>query len=292
MPKSEELLVQSLVKLFAELRKAQGLTFDALAELADVHRTTIGLFERGERTPTVQVAAQIAQALGLPLSSAVRQAEEQFAKVENTSVAERERVAKDIHFLHDEQLFALIGLRNVALQKAINNCYRTLDGIDTQLISQRVRPIAQLVELANLSSMIGNLVGSGLAEASDGLYQRNRLHHYPDLVPQQASAVALEIKVALETNSPKGHLVKPGFYLTFRYVLGNRQGGYERGKQARGDTVWIWEVKVGELSTNDFSVSNTAGDSGKTAVIKLSALQNMTTVYYVPHLLPYAKARS
>lgn len=94
--------------------------------------------------------------------------------------------------------------------------------------------------------------------------------------------------MALETNRPKGHLPKPGHYITFRYVLGNRLGVYSRGKENRGDTVWIWEVKVGTIKEKDFDLSNTEGDSGKTAVIKSAVFNAMKLVYFDDRFCPYA----
>ena len=98
------------------------------------------------------------------------------------------------------------------------------------------------------------------------VFARNRPHAYPDLVPNQSDVSGLEIKVALETNRPKGHLPKRGHYLTFRYVLGDENGNYEIGK--RKNVIWVWEAKYGYLRDADFSISNTEGDSGKTAVVK------------------------
>ena len=111
-------------------------------------------------------------------------------------------------------------------------------------------------------------------------------------MPTGESAVNLELKVALETNKPKGHLPKAGTYITFRYVLGTKSGEYTKGKDKRGDTVWIWEVKVGKLSVDDFSCSNTEGDSGKTAVIKTAVHNQMSLVYYDASLLPYRRGES
>ena len=88
------------------------------------------------------------------------------------------------------------------------------------------------------------------------------------------------IKVALENNKPKGHLVKPGPHLTLRYVLTNEDGVYIRGKEFRGTVPWIWEIKIGELSESHFNFSNTAGDSGKTAVINAAGMNALTTVFF------------
>ena len=73
----------------------------------------------------------------------------------------------------------------------------------------------------------------------------------------------IEIKVALESNKPKGHLIKPGAHLTLRYVLVDDGGIYVRGKKTRGKVPWIWEVRVGTLTDAHFNFSNTEGDSGQ-----------------------------
>src|SRR5262249_20200944 len=58
----------------------------------------------------------------------------------------------------------LTGLDGGWLATGIDNAYFTLDVIDRELALKQVPPMAQLVELANLSSMLGNLLGAGLAE--------------------------------------------------------------------------------------------------------------------------------
>ena len=100
----------------------------------------------------------------------------------------------------------------------------------------------------------------------------------------------MEIKIALEANLPKGHLPKPGAHLICRYVLADREGAYRRN--LRGNVVWFWEARLGELSKKDFNISNTPGDSGKTAVIKAAALDRLTCLYYDDRFLPYAKPRA
>ena len=56
-------------------RKAKGLSQEALAERADIHHTHVGLIERGERTPGLDVAQRVARALGFPLSALIAEAE-------------------------------------------------------------------------------------------------------------------------------------------------------------------------------------------------------------------------
>lgn len=284
-------ITSAFIELVKSIREQRGLTIEQLAELTGVHRTTIGLLERGERTPTLQVATQIASALQMPLSELIQEAElVESGKSDVQQLAEfhQKRKPSRANLRNEDKLLETIGVDGSTLLGAIDSCYQTLDTIDEQLIGKGALPIAHLVELANLSSMVGNMVGGGIADCSNGLYARNKPHTYPDLLPQASPAVNLELKMALETNKPKGHLPKAGTYITFRYVLGDKQGNYVRGKENRGDTVWIWEVKVGAITEEDFSCSNTEGDSGKTAVIKTAVHNEMHLVYYMPEHLPYA----
>lgn len=291
----EREIAQAFIGLVKSLRESKQLTKEHFADLAGVHRTTIGLLEKGERLPTLQLANQLADALHIPLSELIQEAEsivKGLSTAEELAIIHNNRTPKQDFIRNPEQLLALTGLEPHMLLGAIDSCYKTLDSIDEQLAGKGSVPLAHLVELANLSSMVGNMIGGGIAECSEGRYVRNKPHAYPDLLPQSEPAVNLELKMALETNKPKGHLPKAGTYITFRYILGDKYGNYTRGKENRGSTVWIWEVKVGNIVEDDFSCSNTAGDSGKTAVIKSDVFNNMTLVYYNNEHLPYAKKKT
>lgn len=61
-------------------RQRIGLSQETLAERASIHRTYVGMLERGERTPTIDVAAQLAGALGLPLDALVAEAQGEYAR--------------------------------------------------------------------------------------------------------------------------------------------------------------------------------------------------------------------
>ena len=101
----------------------------------------------------------------------------------------------------------------------------------------------------------------------------------------------IEIKTALVKNSPKGHQPKPGFYLTYRYCLTDEDGHRIPGEENKWDTVTIWEVKFGYLQSEDFSCSNTAGDSGKTAVIRTKSFNNMKLLYLDTDIIPYRHSK-
>ncbi|ACU77360.1 transcriptional regulator, XRE family [Catenulispora acidiphila DSM 44928] len=291
---------RAVARAVAELRRAEGLTLDDLADRAGLHRTSIGLIERGERLLSLTSAAMIASAFGMRLSDLIAYAEREETLTNPTgdrqtpsgAVVIHQRTPKRMvslsHASNDAVFRKLTGMGVDAVLSAVESTYETMDLIDDELIAKDSPPMSRLVELANLSSMIGNLLGAGLASASAGAYMRNRPHAFPDLVPLRDGLPDLELKTALEANRPKGHLPKAGTYITFRYVLADRDGRYRRGKESRGDTAWIWEVRAGSLGEEDFAVSSTAGDSGKTAQIRNDSLLGMMRIYYVPELLPYA----
>lgn len=283
-------LVDAVVSVLAKLRQEAGWSLDELADRTGLHRTSLGLIERRERGVSLGTAEKLADAFNLRLSALVTMAEASEVGVSSSETVLTPRRLPESVSLNEQKLLDMTGLEAVAIRSAVEHVYETLDLIDAELIARSSEPISALVELANLSSMIGNLVGAGLAEASAGLFRRNRPHAFPDLVPQRADLPELEIKTALETNSPKGHLPKEGVYLTFRYVLGGPGGEYSRGRDQRGKTAWIWEVRLGRLTIDDFSISNTQGDSGKTAVITGPAFKRMSPVFFDPRFFPYARA--
>jgi len=287
MQRTEDIL-RELVSIIRQEREMRGLNYEDFAASAGLHRTTLGLYDRGERGPSVEAALNMAAALDIPLSDLLRKAESQAG---GNVVCERFLSRREVpigNFRNAGRLRDIIGLSIESVRSAILDCYQTLDTIDEQLAAHGAEPISKLVELANLSSMVGNLLGAGLAAASNGLYLRNRSHAYPDLLPQDGKHDDLEIKVALEKNKPKGHLPKAGNYITFRYVLCNDDGVYTKGKDNRGTRVFVWEVKIGTITEADFDISNTAGDSGKTAVIKTGIFNEMPLVYFDTDLLPYS----
>ncbi len=286
-------IMTSLIEVIAEYRQAQGLTYEQLADMAGIHRTTIGLLERNERSPTLQIALQLTSALGVELSEVLSRAEAVAGgKTPKGLQPVKERSVNRRHFHHEKTLTELTALNHACIRNAIQGCYQTLDTIDFQLAAHNTAPLAKLVELANISSMIGNLLGGQIATCSNGIYARNRPHAYPALLPIPPHHLNIEIKIALDTNRPKGHLPKPGTYMTFRYVLGEKSGKYARGKEGRGDTAFLWEGRIGVLAADDFDLSSSEGDSGKTAVIKTSSFEAMHVFYFVPEFLPYAPGRS
>lgn len=54
-----------LGKNVARLRRERGLSQEAFADHAQIHRTYISDIERGARNPTIEVVAKIAKALGV-----------------------------------------------------------------------------------------------------------------------------------------------------------------------------------------------------------------------------------
>lgn len=61
------------------LRRARALTLDALADRAGISRAALSKIERGERTPSLSNALQIAEGLAVPLAELVGQSIEPVA---------------------------------------------------------------------------------------------------------------------------------------------------------------------------------------------------------------------
>ena len=273
----------------ARLRGERGWSLEDLADEAGRHRTYLGLIERGERHLSVASAFRLAQGLGLSLSDLIRLAE---AHVSGTEVPVRfpPRTSPPDATRGGEAVQQVAGLDEDWIPSAIEATHATLDRIDEQLVNTGSRPLAEVVELANLSAIVGDLLRSALRANSRGAYRSNAPHTFPDLLSQSGASSDLEIKVALEGNMPKGHLPKPGAHLCCRYVLAERDGVYSRGH--RGNVVWVWEARLGELSEDDFNTSSTPGDSGKTAVIGAEALYRLTCVYYDERFRPVVRPRA
>jgi transcriptional regulator with XRE-family HTH domain len=66
-----------VTQVFAEnikrLRREQGISQEALADKAGLHRTYIGAVERGERNITLLNANRIAEALSVKLSECLKE---------------------------------------------------------------------------------------------------------------------------------------------------------------------------------------------------------------------------
>jgi len=180
-----------------------------------------------------------------------------------------------------------VGLDSKILADGITYVHALLDAVDGSLIDWGADRLGAVVELANLSAMIGNLLRAGIARYSDGVFTANGPHRFPDLLHASDPDLNLEIKVALETNKPKGHLAKPGYHLVARYVLCDWQGAYTPGKDNRGDVAYIWELRFGYLEEDHFNLSNTAGDSGKTAVVNAAGMSALEPVYCDLERCPY-----
>lgn len=176
------------------------------------------------------------------------------------------------------------GLTKESVTAGVEFAYSTLDLIDAKLLEAGLTRLSGLVELANLSTIVGNLIAEGIVKSCPAVFGRAGAHKYQDLRSAVCAEHNVEIKVSLEKNPPKAHLAKEGFYLTFRYILGNAEGHLDG--EVRGDVVWIWEIRFGYLGLEHFNISNTAGDSGKTAVVNKAGMEQLEILYRNPDMEP------
>ena len=230
-------LVSAVLKRLAAERVRRGLTQEEVALRAGIDRTHVGLLEKGLRSPSLEVVLRLAWAMEMPLAGLLIAAGATTIEAGGAPMlASPDWVPRrlvEATLRKADRLGTLTGLTGAMLLAAAEKSYATLDLIDAQLLRAGCPALAGTVELANLSSMLGNILGAAIADQSAGLYKRNGPHKFPDLLPLTPAACDLEIKVTLESNRPKGHLPKPGMYLTVRYVLGDRQGRHQIG--VRGD---------------------------------------------------------
>ena len=77
MPSRENELSRLVAQQFAIARRKRGWSMERLADEAGLHRTSIGLIERGLRSMSLDVADRLAQSLGMELSAAVAAAEQE-----------------------------------------------------------------------------------------------------------------------------------------------------------------------------------------------------------------------
>ncbi len=61
--------------LIRRRREAAGLTQEAIADEAGLHRTYISLLERGQRAPTIEVVRRLARALDTTMTSIIAELE-------------------------------------------------------------------------------------------------------------------------------------------------------------------------------------------------------------------------
>ncbi|MDC0764929.1 helix-turn-helix transcriptional regulator [Brevibacillus sp. AG] len=62
-----ELVLQHVGKMIREIRKAQGLSQEQLAERVGTKHTDIGKLERGERNVTLKTLVRVASSLGIEI---------------------------------------------------------------------------------------------------------------------------------------------------------------------------------------------------------------------------------
>lgn len=76
MAQAKTVLSDAFSQVVKKHRERKGLSKAALAELSGLHQTYIGLLERGERSPNLDTAKAIANALGLALGKMIVESEQ------------------------------------------------------------------------------------------------------------------------------------------------------------------------------------------------------------------------
>lgn len=69
---------QQFGRVLRRRREEAGLSQEALAGRAGLHRNYVGLLERGERTPSIEVVRRLASGLGTTMTSLIQDLEERL----------------------------------------------------------------------------------------------------------------------------------------------------------------------------------------------------------------------
>lgn len=272
----EDKVLSSFGTWLRDLRKNSGYTQEEFAAEAAFSRSYYTEIETGKRNVSLLNLVKIADALEISLPDLVG-----F----QLPIVPR---PLDLELFLSHEVLKRAGLTREIIHRSIIYTYKMVDALDYTLVTAGTSRLSQMVELANFSSMLGNILGAGIERSSNELFKRNGPHKYPDLLAQTAQASDIEIKIALEKNKPKGHLAKEGYYLTYRYVLADETGTFTPGRANRGDVPYIWEVRFGWLGEQHFNLSNTVGDSGKTAVINSEGMAQLKIIYCDLNRCPYS----
>ncbi len=73
------------------------------------------------------------------------------------------------------------GLTWQMIHDGVEYVYHTLDKLDATLVEAGSPRFAELIELANLSSVLGNLLATGIVRSCNGVFTRAGPHKYQDL---------------------------------------------------------------------------------------------------------------
>jgi hypothetical protein len=199
--------------------------------------------------------------------------------------------------IRNRHVLDAVGLAPKAISEGVTYTYDILDFLDDQLLKKGANRMTQVVELTNLSAMAGNLLRTGIGKASGGRFEASGPHKFPDLKNLIEPEKFIEIKIAGGDRRPKGHLPKPGYHLTARYVLCTEDGKYLRGsknkeeRRVKGVRLYFWELRFGYLRQEHFTCSNTQGDSGKTANVNLAGMKQLYPIYFDGTRCPYDPGR-
>ncbi len=202
------------------------------------------------------------------------------------------RKAYSKYLLHDNYDFNDdIYLNENMILGSISFCYDVIDKLDEVLYKHSSSNLYSLIDTSNLSSILSNLLCQGIIKYSNSNYICNKVNTFPDIIDENYRYSGIEVKTAFNKNLPKGHLPKDGYYLIYRYCMTDEDGNRYFDMEDLWNTVSIWEVRFGYVTKNSFIISDTKNDSGKTAIIKTSTINNMTLLYSNPFLNPFKNIR-
>ncbi|MCD4813211.1 helix-turn-helix domain-containing protein [bacterium] len=78
-------IVKEFMRLIGQERQRRKMSYEQVAKLAGVHRTTISLIERGKFNPTLQMCISISNALDISFSKLITRSEKMTKNKKTTT---------------------------------------------------------------------------------------------------------------------------------------------------------------------------------------------------------------
>ena len=168
-------------KSLRHYRNLAAMSQESLASAASLDRTYISQLERGQKSPTLNTLAKLAECLDTTVQHLLREpvmgspivsTDYVVRNLKQVVVARRGRADKN----------ETVALPTRSLLAAVNATHRLIDDLYSAELD-----VAAILGLRNLSAFVGELFATALGKASDGLLKANpHQDGYPDLLLMDA----------------------------------------------------------------------------------------------------------
>ena len=164
------------------------------------------------------------------------------------------------------------GLRVDEVEKAVEETYRLLHGLNDYLVSAGFLSLEDLLLGNSLSGIITEFLVKNIARASTTLEANLKVGGHPDLLPKGhytsnlvlKGDAGLEVKSSTQAGGWQGHNPEDCWLMVFRYAVG------EQGDGTKLPLTFV-EILCAEVKRSDWSFSGRKGASRRTPTASITA---------------------